>query len=155
MCKKCWFTVFVLFAVLSGVAYKFIYQGNTVEGSDGRTAVVLNAAEKDLLLTEMRTFLTVVQQITTAVTKEDMQLVADSARSVGGVAQAAVPASMTVKLPLEFKRLGFDTHSQFDLLALDAEQLGDPKHSLKQLSHLMKNCLACHATYRVQLEETK
>ena len=45
--------------------------------------------------------------------------------------------------------LGFDTHRKFDTLALDAEQLGDPDHSLEQLAELMSNCVACHAAYRI------
>lgn len=155
MCKKCWFLVVVLAVVVVGMSYTFIYSGKTVTASDGRQAVVLNEAEKDLLLTEMRAFLTAVQQITTAVTNEDMKLMADSARKVGAVAQAAVPASLSGKLPMEFKTLGFDTHQQFDMLALDAEELGDPQHALKQLGGLMQNCLACHATYRVQVEATE
>ncbi|MDH5361348.1 MAG: hypothetical protein OEX03_12320 [Gammaproteobacteria bacterium] len=155
MCKKCWLTVVLLLVVVVGMSYSFIYQGKTIEGSDGRKAVVLNEAEKDLLLSEMRGFLISVQQITTAVSAEDMKKIADSSRAMGTGAAAAVPATLMAKLPLEFKQLGLDTHKQFDMIALDAEQLGDPQHSLKQLGHLMQNCLACHATYQVQLEQAK
>ncbi|HID48188.1 MAG TPA: hypothetical protein EYP40_00985, partial [Chromatiales bacterium] len=41
---------------------------------------------------------------------------------------------------------------QFDQLALDAEQLGDPAHALAQLSTLMQNCVACHAVYRIEVD---
>ena len=77
--------------------------------------------------------------------------IAESARSVGAAAQHGVPASLVGKLPAEFKMLGFDTHSQFDILAADAEKLGDPTHSLQQLAGLMRNCVACHAAYRSDL----
>jgi hypothetical protein len=53
------------------------------------------------------------------------------------------------KLPLAFKQLGLETHSGFDALALDAEQLGDPAHTLTQLAGLLQNCVACHAAYRI------
>ena len=62
-------------------------------------------------------------------------------------AQTAVPPALIGKLPLTFKKLGFAAHSQFDQLALDAEQLGDPLHTREQLTDLMNNCVACHATY--------
>ncbi len=65
-------------------------------------------------------------------------------------AQEAVPSSIAGKLPLQFKQLGADTHRQFDTLALDAEQLGDPQHTLQQMGKLMNNCIACHATYRLE-----
>ncbi len=67
-----------------------------------------------------------------------MKLVIESSRSVGLAAQQAVPGSLMGKLPVEFKKLGFDTHEKFDQLALDAEQLGDEKHILEQLSILMQ-----------------
>ena len=60
-----------------------------------------------------------------------------------------VPASLMGKLPLGFKQLGFDTHSRFDQLALDAESLGDAGQSLAALGELMANCVACHAAFRI------
>jgi hypothetical protein len=143
--------VVVLLAALGYMVYSFVLTGETEQTEDGRQALLLNEAEKDLLLTEMRSFLLAVQQISDGVTKEDLELVASSARAVGAAAQQSVPANLTAKLPLEFKRLGFDTHRQFDALALDAEQLGDSQHSLKQLSGLMNNCIACHSTYKIKV----
>lgn len=151
MCKKCWLLVAILAVALGYMVYAFVLSGETEETADGRQALLLNEAEKDLLLTEMRSFLMAVQQVTDGVTKEDLEQVANSARQVGAAAQQAVPATLTAKLPLEFKKLGFDTHRQFDALALDAEQLGDPQHSLKQLTGLMNNCIACHATYKIRV----
>ncbi len=115
-----------------------------------RTAIVLNAAEKQLVLTEMRIFLRSVQQIVDGITREDMSHIAQAARRSGLAAQAAVPASLAAKLPMAFKRLGRDTHRQFDALALDAEQLGDGEHSLQQLNTLLRNCVSCHAAFRFQ-----
>jgi cytochrome c556 len=50
---------------------------------------------------------------------------------------------------MSFKQLGLDTHTRFDQMALDAEQLGDREHTLSQLSSLLQNCVACHAAYRI------
>jgi len=47
------------------------------------------------------------------------------------------------------KKLGFDTHSRFDQLGLDAEQQMSPEHISQQLGALMGNCVACHKTYRL------
>ena len=150
MCKTCWISVAILTALLLGTVYKFVYEGSTRTSTDNRLAIQLTPGEKDLVLAEMRAFLASVQQITHGVTTKDMQLIASSARRVGLAAQQSVPGSLMGKLPLSFKQLGRDTHAQFDVLALDAEQLEDEAHALAQLGTLMQNCVACHATYRLE-----
>ena len=134
--------------------YKFVIQGSTAKSTDNRVAIQLTPGEKDLVLAEMRAFLASVQQITHGVATRDTQLIAASARTVGRAAQQGVPGSLMGKLPLEFKQLGLNTHEKFDLLALDAEQLEDETHSLAQLGELMQNCVACHATYRLEAVTT-
>ena len=60
-----------------------------------------------------------------------MALVTSAALQSGRNAAIAVPASLVGKFPLAFKKLGSDTHANFDELALDAEQLGEGEHALK------------------------
>lgn len=148
MCKFCCGLALLLAVLVAGMAYKFIVQGNVTATIDGRPAIELTIDERNVVLSEMRAFLASVQAITTAIVAEDMDAVATSARRVGMAAQVDVPGSLVGKLPLAFKKLGFDTHSRFDQLALDAESLGDPAHALKQLGELMGNCVACHAGYK-------
>ena len=149
MKKLCVPIVGVLLAAVIGMAYLFVWRGSVLPASDGRTAILLEAGERDLVLSEMRAFLQSVQQIFAAVAADDVPAISEAARRVGAAAQQAVPASLVGKLPLEFKTLGFDTHRQFDALALDAEQLGDKTHALRQLAELMQNCVGCHAAYRI------
>ena len=134
----------------AGLLYKFILSGSTAEVADQRTAILLDEAERELVLGEMRQFLVATQQITAGIQAEDMELVAKSARSVGRAAAQGVPGTLMGKLPVEFKQLGFATHGGFDQLALDAEQLGDPAHALEQLGGLLNNCVACHAAYQIR-----
>ena len=154
-CKLCWLITGILILAIVAMGYKFMIAGSVAPASDGREALILEPAERDLVLTEMRMFLSSVQKITRALTEEDMETVVKAAREVGLAAQQAVPGSLMGKLPLAFKKLGFDTHKKFDALALDAEQLGDPNHALQQLSTLMNNCVACHSTYQIQNNVTK
>lgn len=149
MCKLCWGISALLTLVLLGGIYKFVVQGSTVPATDNRSTILLEPGERDLVLTEMRGFLTSVQQITQGISANDMKLVAAAAKHSGSAAVHEVPASLIAKLPLEFKKLGFDTHGKFDQLALDADQMGDPAQSLQQISTLMNNCLACHLAYRI------
>ena len=154
MCKFCWSITIVLLLITTGLAYKFIIQGNVTEAADGRTAILLAQDERDLVLSEMRIFLTSVQQIINGISKDDMDIVASSARKSGRNAQMAVPGSLVGKLPLAFKKLGFDTHTKFDELALDAEQLGDSSHTLVQLNVLLENCVTCHSAFKFEIEAT-
>ncbi len=149
MCKFCWTLTLILLLAVGAMTYEFIFSGKTAPSSDGRQALLLEPAERNLVLGEMRAFLSSVQRITAAVGQADMKEIAKAARHVGAAAQQAVPGSLVGKLPLEFKKLGFDTHRKFDQLAMDADDLGDPGHSLEQLSQLMQNCVACHAAYRI------
>lgn len=149
MCKLCWTFLLCALIAIGAMAYKFIISGETVISSDGRQSLLLEEGERDLVLTEMRMFLNAAQQIIQAANEGDSEAIAEAATVVGRAAQAAVPGSLMKKLPLEFKKLGFDTHSKFDELAKSAKQFGDTDVSLKQLAVLMQNCVACHEGYRV------
>lgn len=152
MFKPCWSIVIILSLVTVGMAYKFIIQGEVIEEPDSRTTILLTQKERNLVLSEMRVFLQSVQQITSGISADDMDLVASSARKSGRNAQIAVPGTLIGKLPIAFKKLGFDTHAKFDELALDAEQLGDGEHTVTQLGTLLENCVSCHSAFKFNIE---
>lgn len=151
MNNKCIGIIVFLVLVISGGIYKFMFQGSASQSADGRLAIHLDSAERDLVLGEMRGFLESVQLITKGIVENDMKLVAESAKKVGKAAQGAVPGTLVGKLPMEFKKLGFDTHQKFDQLAMNAEEFGDSETTLAELSALMQNCTACHAVYRLDV----
>lgn len=153
MSKKCSGIIVLLLFVITAGTYKFIFQGSVTEIADGRMTIHLNAGERDLVLTEMRLFITSIQQITKGITENNMELVAEYARKAGKAAQGEVPGTLMGKLPVQFKLLGSDTHAKFDQLAMDSEDLGDSNHALSQLSTLMKNCVDCHAVYRFDISD--
>lgn len=150
MCKFCWAVSAVLLLLASGLAYKFIISGSTVPASDGRQALLLTAGERDILQSEMRGLLESVHGIIQGANEGDMAKVVGAARRAGLKGQREVPESLIGKLPLSFKKLGFDTHERFDTLADDAEKMKDPAHVMQQLATLMENCLSCHASYSVR-----
>ena len=154
-CKFSWLLNLVLLVALAGLAYKFIVVGNVVKSEDGRTALVLEAGERDLVLSEMRGFLESVQAITEAIGKNDMKTIAEEAKKVGMPAAGDVPATLMAKLPLEFKELGLNTHKAFDALGAEASDMGDGKVVLEKLSQLMLNCTGCHASYRLEAGKAK
>ncbi len=149
-CKFCWLISIALAVIVAGMAYKFIIVGNVVKSNDGRTALVLEAGERDLFLKEMRGFLEAVQTISEAVSNDDMKAAASAAKAVGMGSINEVPATLMAKLPLELKQLGLSTHKAFDDLGNEAEDMGDGKIVLKKLAKLMLNCTGCHAGYRLE-----
>ncbi|NIA01228.1 MAG: cytochrome c [Planctomycetia bacterium] len=154
MCRICWLFVVVLLVATGTLVGKFIIVGETQLTTDGRTAILLEPAERDLILTEMRALLASVQGVLVAAGSDDMKTVVEAARKSGMPPPGQVPDALVGKLPLSFKTLGFDTHKRFDQLALDADQLGDKDHVLEQLGVLMNNCIACHAQYRLEAVAT-
>jgi hypothetical protein len=147
--RLCWTLTALLALALTAALYVFLVRGSVAPASDGRSAILLDPGERDLVLTEMRGFLRATQDILVAATKGDPGGAAKAARTVGVAAQRGVPASLMGKLPLGFKQLGFDTLGRFDQLALDAESLGDANQLLTALGELMANCVACHAAFRI------
>ena len=151
MNKKCIATTVILLSIITAGFYKFIVQGSTSESSDGRITILLNDNERNLVLAEMRAFLVSIQQINQGLSEDDMERVAMAARTSGNAVQGSMPGSLVGKLPIEFKKLGRDTHTKFDQLAMDAEDMEDISHTMEQLSILMQNCVTCHARYRIDI----
>lgn len=148
-CGLCWSLLAIIVVLVGVAAYRLIGGGQTQVAGDGRAEIVLSEENRDIVLTEMRTMLSAVQGITTALAQDDLKTVAAQARSVGAAAAGLVPASLMQALPLEFKTLGQSTHAAFDQLALDAEQMGDRDMALRQLGEILGRCVSCHAAYRL------
>lgn len=121
-------------------------------GQDDRLKLVLEPYERHLVLLEMRNFLLTLQTMTDAVTRDDMKTVADAARTMGSGAANEIPPETVAKLPETFKMLAGTVHTMFDVMALDAESLGDPMHTMRQMGTLLQTCNACHGIYQVATE---
>ncbi len=141
----------VLVLVIVALAYKFIVSGSTAKGEDGRTAILFQAGERNLMLGEMREFVAALQAISDGLAREDMKAVARAARAVGTSKAGDVPLSMLAKLPIGFKSMAVSTHRGFDAIARDADAGAPPKHTLELLSGTLQNCVACHASYQVTI----
>lgn len=153
--RICLAIIAALLLVIATMAYKFIIAGATVPAEDGRLAIVLEPGERELMLREMRDFVSGLQRIADALARDDMQGVAKASRALGSGRAHDVPASLMGKLPIEFKTLARSVHGEFDTIAMDAESIGMPKHTLEQLSGALQKCVACHASYQVRAAAIK
>jgi hypothetical protein len=121
---------------------------------DKRIALSLDEPARMLVLDRMRIFLVGLQNITDALSKKDMEQVAQVAESLG--------KKMTVndhkvrlrgQLPETFRKHGGSLHKNFDLMAQYAKTDGNPENTLTQLSAVFAECVACHALYRFSDDE--
>lgn len=101
----------------------------------------------------MRGLLEAVETITLELSEDNMTGVATAARSVGMGSASGEPPTLIARLPLEFKRLGMATHSAFDDLAMEAEDMGDSSIMLGKLGSILTDCTSCHAGYRFDIAE--
>jgi len=150
-----WIAIGVLTAMLAAGAYKVIVVGSTAKANDGRTAVLLDTNERQMILGEMRGLLETTQTIVAALAEDDLATVERAARSLGMDATTTVDVSLRAKLPLAFKKLGFGAHQAFDEIA-DMAKSGTPSKNIQQkLATTMGNCVACHATFQLPEKITR
>lgn len=148
--NKLAFAALLLWIVTVAVFAFFFVRGNTTAGTDGRTAVVLQAAERDLVLSEMRGLLSATQAVLEGVNNGDMQQVAKAARAAGMAGAADVNPALMAKLPLDFKTLGMSVHHAMDDIAVAAESGKPAPEILKMASDTLSQCVACHAAWQLQ-----
>lgn len=151
-CKFYWGLAALLIVAVAGLGYLFLNPGNLKPTDDGRTAIMLTAAERDLVLAEMRSFLEGIEAITVGMADKDMAAIAKSAKNIGMATAGQVPLTLMAKLPSEFRSLGMATHQAFDALAVEAEDMGDGQVILSGLAELINNCTTCHRAYRIDLD---
>ncbi|MEO8332853.1 MAG: hypothetical protein ABI479_10510 [Gallionella sp.] len=142
-------TLLLWLATIAVFAWFFI-RGNTVAGTDGRTAIVLQPAERDLVLTEMRGLLVATQQILEGANQGDMQRISKAARAAGMAGAADVNPALMAKLPIEFKQLGMSVHQEMDDIAQAAESGKSSAEILRMASDTLTKCVACHTAWQIK-----
>jgi hypothetical protein len=116
--------------------------------SDPRTEIFLDAAERDVMLAGMRTYLESVQGIVAALADNHPDQVAPiAAKSGNKLLQTASPIT-AIKLPLAFMSMSFDTHDKFDKLAARAAKTASRSEVLSDLRDILGNCTSCHMSFR-------
>jgi hypothetical protein len=143
----------LLFWVLTiAVLGWFFIHGNTTVGTDGRTAVVLQASERDFVLSEMRGMLAATQGILEGANQGNMQGVMKAASAAGMGAAADVKPALMAKLPIEFKTLGMSVHRDMDEIAKAAASGTPAPEILKMASNTLTKCVACHSAWQLKAE---
>lgn len=128
----------------------FFIRGNTTAGTDGRTAVILQPAERDFVMLEMRGLLAATQQITEGASQGDIPRIIKAARSAGMAGTAEVNPALMTKLPIEFKKLGMSMHGDMDEIAKAGEAGKQVPELLKMTSDALAKCVGCHSAWQIK-----
>lgn len=137
----------------AGLVYKFFYAGEDVTaGKDDRYEIKMTSENREFVMAEMRGFLESVQKINEGIAKDDPHLIAKVGGQSGTCKIDAVPQGMVRSLPLGFKKMGFETHALFDATSKLAKDRYDRQQTREKLDQLLKNCVACHRTYKITTE---
>ncbi len=115
---------------------------------DTRINLSFTADEKAAFLAEMRQMLTSIQGILAGIASDDPKQIIKAARYSGNRMARATPESIKKKTPLAFKQIGGPTHMMFEELVIRAET-DDMDMLVEFTGELMKQCLACHAMFKV------
>lgn len=118
---------------------------------DARDAAVRTPAEKAFILAQMRLLLGSVQAISAGLADGDMKTVATEATARGrkGTPLSEIPPGMKAKeTPLWGTMMG-GVRAGFDGMADAAAQGAPPVKIMGMLGETMRNCVACHQTYRL------
>jgi len=140
----------LLWLVTIAIFTWYFVRGITVAGTDGRTAIVLQPGERDLVLSEMRGLLVATQQILEGANQGDMQRISKAAHAAGMAGAADVNPALMAKLPIEFKQLGMSVHQDMDDIAKAAENGKPAAEILQMASDTLSKCVACHATWQIK-----
>jgi hypothetical protein len=136
-------------ATIATLAWFFVH-GNTAAGTDGRTAIVLQANERALILAKMRGLLLATHDILDGLDRGDLKQVAQAAHAAGMASAADVNPALMAKLPLSFKQLGMSVHRDMDDIARAADHGAAPGEIMKMLTGTLSSCVACHGSWQLQ-----
>lgn len=123
-------------------------QERTANGEDARTPVVLRPAERTRVLNDMRQYLKGLQDIFSALAKDDMDTVAAKAREMGAINIYETYLMFPNRAGVKFRELSALVHEDFEAIADNAAKK-DAKAILWDLSQTMKRCTSCHESYRL------
>jgi hypothetical protein len=117
--------------------------------SDARQRLTLPPAARDKVLAEMRGMLESLQGVLRALATGDTVAAEKAARGSGMGVAVDVQPQMRQLLPQAFLELGMQTHRRFDAVADQIKAGGAREDTLRALADLTSQCVACHATYRL------
>jgi len=121
------------------------------ETADGREPAPRTDTEKAFVLDQMRLLLASIVEIEEGFGSNDMDLVARAAGARGRKANVTLarPATLAAKESEAWKAMFVSVRGGFDQIAEQATARAPAAQINKTLADTMRNCVACHQTYRI------
>jgi cytochrome c556 len=122
--------------------------------TDRREPAQRTEAEKDFVLDQMRLFLTSIVGIEDGLGSGDMDRVAREAAARGRKANVTLarPPALAAKESEAWKAMFASTRGGFDKISEQAAAHAPAAEINGTLADTMRNCVACHQTYRIAVE---
>jgi hypothetical protein len=124
------------------------------ETTDTREPVQRTDTEKAFVLDQMRLLLASIVEVEEGLGSGDLDLVAREAAARGRKANVALarPPGLAAKESDAWKSMFGSVRSGFDQIAEQATARAPAAKINKTLADTMRNCVACHQTYRISAE---
>lgn len=121
------------------------------EKVDTREEVSRTEGEKAFILDQMRLLLYAVTEIEEGLGTNDMDLIAREAAARGRKANVTLarPPTLAAKESEAWKSMFLSVRNGFDAIADQAKDRASSAKINKTLADTMRNCVACHQTYRI------
>ncbi len=139
----------LLWVVTVAVLVWFFLRSFTVADTDGRAAIMLHPAERQMVLSEMRGLLVATQGILEGASRGDRLRIIAAAHAGGMASMSSADPALMAKLPLEYKALNMNVHHEMDEIANAAEAGRTTAQLLQMTSDTITKCVACHAAWRL------
>jgi cytochrome c556 len=128
---------------------------NAPSSSDAREAVHFPAEMRLHTLSNMRDHLRCLEEIDAALSRGDYEAAAVVAEKRLGMSslEAHGASHLAAFMPEGMQQIGSQMHRAASRFALEAQNAGasnDPKPALAALADVMRQCVACHAAYRLE-----
>jgi len=145
----------VIFITLTLVlGYILVFTGTEIiETKDSRITVKYAPDLRDLVMSEMRDYLEVINEVHQGMADNNPEMIVKAASRQGKAAIADTPARLLKLSPLACKQMGFAGHDLFQAIADSAKVNYNPATTLRQLAALTNNCITCHKIYKVDYSD--
>ena len=142
--------VFIIISVV--LAYVLLFMGTEMVKlpDDNRIVVKYEPDLRDLVMSEMRDYLEVINEIQQGLADNDPDKIVKAATRQGKISLDETPVRLLKLSPLACKQLGFKGHDIFQAIADSAKVHFSKATVNRQLAELTNNCIVCHRTYRVE-----
>jgi len=143
----------IVFAIIVIIlAYIILFMGTEMVKlpDDNRILVKYEPDLRDLVMSEMRDYLEVINEIQQGLAENNPDKIVKAATRQGKISLEETPVRLLKLSPLACKQMGFKGHDIFQAIA-DSARVHFSKATVnRQLAELTNNCIVCHRTYRVE-----